>query len=52
MPSVQNLPVFGEKQQSQLRLGHLTRTNPDGLHRWEIKLRIEYTSNGQWTIDN
>ena len=52
MPSMQNIPVFGEKQQSQLRLGHLTRTAPDGLHRWEIKLRIEYTSNGQLTMDN
>ena len=45
MPSLKDIPIFGEQQQSQLRLGHLSKTGPNGLHRWEIKLRIEYTDN-------
>ena len=52
MPALKHLPVFGENQKAQLRLGHLTKSAPDGQRRWEITLRIEYTSNGQWTIDN
>ena len=52
MPAVENLPVLGADQKAQLRLGHLTKTGPDGLRRWQITLRIEYTSNGQLTMDN
>ena len=45
LPALNGLPTLGEDQQAQLRLGHLTKTAPDGLRRWQIKLRIEYTSN-------
>ena len=44
LPSLKGLPILGQDQQAQLRLGHLQRTAPDGLRRWSIKLRIEFTA--------
>ncbi len=44
LPSLEALPIFGEDQVAQLRLGHLTKSGPNGLRRWEITLRIEYTA--------
>ena len=44
LPSLEALPIFGEDQQSQLRLGHLTKSGPTGLRRWQITLRIEFTA--------
>ena len=44
LPLLEALPIFGEDQQSQLRLGHLTKSGPNGLRRWQITLRIEFTA--------
>ena len=44
LPGLETLPQFGEDQQAQLRLGRLMRRDKNGIARWEVKLRVEYTA--------
>ena len=42
-PGLETLPHFGENQTAQLRLGRMVRRDKNGIARWEIKLRVEFT---------
>ena len=44
LPSLETLPHFGENQTAELRLGRLMRRDKNGIARWEIKLRVEFTA--------
>ena len=43
LPSLETLPLFGEQQTAELRLGRMQRRGSHGVARWECKLRVEYT---------
>ena len=42
-PGLKTLPPLGEDQTAQLRLGRLVRRDKNGIARWEVKLRVEFT---------
>ena len=44
LPGLETLPQFGEDQTAQLRLGRLVRRDKNGIARWEVKLRVEFTT--------
>ena len=44
LPGLETLPQFGEAQTAQLRLGRMVRRDKNGIARWEVKLRVEYTA--------
>ena len=44
LPSLENIPQLGQEQTAEFRLGRMTRRDHNGIARWEVRLRLEYTA--------